>query len=212
MSIFLPRRKTLGVTFILIAVNVAVYVYTAILSGNFIAISDEVVTKYGQSNAAVFGGAVWLLFTSLFIHANIVHLGGNMIFLLIFGLRAEEMFDTEQYLLIYFLSGLAGNVLTLVYGPLVYGADMISVGASGAIFGIFGAVTVYARRSIGQSIIGALLFAFFLLLINIGPEVNIFAHVGGLFAGLVIGYVLGTLRQRKGPYPYQVTYSYPGYI
>jgi rhomboid protease GluP len=117
------------------------------------------------------------------------------------------MFDTEQYLLIYFLSGLAGNLLTLVYGP-----DMISVGASGAIFGIFGAVTIYMRRSIGQSIIGALLFAFFLLLINSGPEVNILAHVGGLFAGLLIGYVLGTQRQRKGPYPYQVTYSYPGYI
>ena len=207
MSSFLPRRKTLGVTFILIAVNVAVYVYTAILSGNFIVISDDVLATYGQWNALVYEGAFWQLFTSLFIHANIVHLGGNMIFLLIFGLRAEEMFDTEQYLLIYFLSGLAGNLLTLVYG-----SDMISVGASGAIFGIFGAVTVYARRSLGQSIVGALLFAFFLLLINSGPEVNILAHVGGLGAGLVIGYVLGTLRQRKGPYPYQVTYSYPGYI
>jgi membrane associated rhomboid family serine protease len=207
MSIFLPRRKTLGVTFILIAVNVAVYVYTAILSGDFMVISNPVLEMYGQSNLLVYEGAVWQLFTSLFIHANIVHIAGNMIFLLIFGLRAEEMFDTEQYLLIYFLSGLAGNLLTLVYGP-----DMISVGASGAIFGIFGAVTVYARRSLGQSIVGALLFAFFLLLINIGPEVNILAHVGGLGAGLVIGYVLGTLRQRKGPYPYQVTYSYPGYI
>jgi rhomboid protease GluP len=194
----------LGVTFVLIAVNVAVYAYTAILSGNFVAIDPAVLATYGQTNALVFQGAFWQLFTSLFVHASIVHIGGNMLFLLIFGLRAEEMFDTEQYLLIYFLSGLAGNLLTLVYRP-----DMISVGASGAIFGLFGAVTIYMRRSIGQSIIGALMFAFFLLLINIGPEVNILAHLGGLLVGLLIGYLLGTRSQRKPSHPYQITYSYP---
>jgi len=204
MSIFQPRRTMLGVTFVLIAVNVAVYAYTAILSGNVSVINDDVLATYGQTNALVFDGAFWQLFISLFVHANIVHIGGNMLFLLIFGLRAEEMFDTEQYLLIYFLSGLAGNLLTLLYG-----SDMISVGASGAIFGLFGAVTIYMRRSIGQSIIGALMFAFFLLLINIGPEINILAHLGGLLVGLLIGYLLGTRSQRKPSYPYQITYSYP---
>jgi rhomboid protease GluP len=204
MSIFQPRRTMLGVTFVLIVMNVAVYAYTAILSGDVFVIHDDVLTTYGQWNALVFDGAFWQLFTSLFVHANIVHIGGNMLFLLIFGLRAEEMFTTEQYLLIYFLSGLAGNLLTLVYGP-----EMISVGASGAIFGLFAAVTIYMRRSIGQSIIGALMFAFFLFFINIGPEVNILAHLGGLLTGLLIGYLLGMRRHRKGPYPYQIAYSYP---
>lgn len=205
MSMFQQRRKTMGVTIILIAINIAVYAYTAILSSNAFEINQSVLEAYGQTNGLVYNGAVWQLFTSLFIHASIAHIGGNMLFLFIFGLRAEEMFDTEQYLLIYFLSGLAGNLLTLAYGP-----DMVSVGASGAIFGVFGAVTIYARRSIGQSIVSALLFAFFLLLINIGPEVNILAHIGGLVAGLAIGYLLGMWRHRKGAYPYQITYSYPG--
>jgi rhomboid protease GluP len=118
-----------------------------------------------------------------------------MFFLLIFGLRAEEIFTDEEYLLIYLLSGLAGNLLTLLFGP-----NMISAGASGAIFGLFGACTIYIRRAIGQSIISALLFGFFLLLISSGQEVNILAHAGGLAAGLLIGYLLATSHKVKLTY------------
>ena len=66
----------------------------------------------------------------MFIHADILHIFGNMFFLLIFGLRAEDMFDVKEYMLIYFLSGLCGGLLTLLFWP----ADTVSVGASGAIF------------------------------------------------------------------------------
>jgi rhomboid protease GluP len=123
-------------------------------------------------------------------------------FLLIFGLRAEGLFDTKEYLLIYFVSGLAGNLLTLLLGP-----DTLSVGASGAIFGVFGAVTIYVRRAIGQSIITALIFAFFLLLINTGEGVNVLAHLGGLVAGLGIGYALATSRRSPTTYQHTITYS-----
>ncbi len=204
MNFLSGRPKILGLTLGIIIVNVLVYVYTAILSGNFVDISYAVIVQYGQNNAFVFEGGYWQLFTAMFIHANIVHIAGNMFFFLIFGLRAEEMFDTEQYLFIYLLSGLAGNILTLLAGP----NFPPSVGASGAIFGLFGAVTIYMRRAIGQSIVGALLFAFFLLLINVGAQVNILAHLGGLLAGLLIGYLLGTRRQRRPYRPYQITYSY----
>ncbi len=72
---------------------------------------------YGQVNAYVFQGAYYQLFTSMFVHANIAHLAGNMLFLFIFGFRAEEMFSLPEYLGIYFLGGLAGNTLSLVLGP-----------------------------------------------------------------------------------------------
>jgi rhomboid protease GluP len=116
-------------------------------------------------------------------------------------LRAEEIFDIKEYLLIYFLSGLAGNLLTLLLGP-----EMISAGASVDIFGMFGAVTIYLRRAIGQSIIGALFFSLFLLLISSGAGVNVLAHLGGLVVGLLIGYALVANRQIKTRY--QVRYSY----
>lgn len=189
-------------TYAIIALNMIFYVYTAILSGDFIVIDYHVIRQYGQYNYFVLNGWYWQLITAMFVHVNIVHLLGNMFFLLIFGLRAEELFAFEEYFAIYFLSGLAGNSLTLLFEP-----SMVSAGASGAIFGLFGACTIYIKRAVGQSIIGALLFSFFLLMINSGGNVNNLAHLGGLVAGLLIGYVLASRRKLRAVYEY--SYSYP---
>jgi len=189
-------------TYILIFVNLAVYAYTAMLGGNFIFTGDEALERYGQVNYLVMNGWYWQLFTSLFVHVNIVHLLGNMFFLIVFGLRAEELFSLPEYLGTYFLSGLAGNLLTLLLGPTI-----VSAGASGAIFGLFGACTVYIRRAIGQSLVSALLYSFFLLMVSTAPGVNVLAHFGGLVAGLLIGYVLASRRKIRITYQYKVVYS-----
>jgi rhomboid protease GluP len=188
-------------TYILIALNVLFYIYTAVVGGNFVTTSDSMVLTYGQVNAFVFNGWYYQLFTSMFVHATIAHLLGNMLFLLIFGLRGEEMFSLPEFLVIYFIGGLAGNVLSLVFGP-----AFISVGASGAIFSLFGACVIYARRSVRQSIIGALVYAFFLLFISAGPGVNDLSHIGGLVFGLLVGYLIAT--RRKPSEQYSVKYSY----
>ena len=188
-------------TYILIVINIAFYVFTSIAGGNFAETSSDMVLQWGQVNAFVFEGWYWQLFTSMFVHASIIHIGGNLLFLLIFGLRCEEMFSLPEYLAIYLLGGLAGNVLSLVMGPI-----FISVGASGAIFALFGAAVIYDRRRLGQSIVGALIFAFFLLIFASGTNVNYLAHIGGLVAGLLIGYILAS--RRKPETKYQVTYSY----
>jgi rhomboid protease GluP len=197
------RTSKLKPTYVLIALNVIVYVYTSILSGSFLEMDyEKVLVQYGQYNAFVMGGAYWQLFTSMFVHVNIMHLVGNMLFLFIFGLRAEEMFDTREYIIIYLLGGLAGSLLTLLFGP-----DMVSAGASGAIFSIYGAVTIYVRRAIGQSILSALIFSFFLLLLSSGMGVNVLAHLGGLVVGLLIGYQLATTRKRRTSYQFSCNYS-----
>jgi rhomboid protease GluP len=196
-----PRRFTL--TYAIIALNVLVYVYTSILSGNALVTSDNVLVQYGQANWLVIeNGWYWQLFTSMFVHVNIEHIVGNMLFLLIFGLRAEEMFDAKEYLIVYLLSGLAGNLLTLLFG-----LDMLSAGASGCIFGMFGATIIYIRRAVGQSIIGALAFAFLLLIFSMGVGVNVLAHLGGLVIGLLIGYLLAAKRKEQAPYRYSYTYT-----
>ena len=189
-------------TIILIALNVAVYISTSVVGRDFLNTNFDLLVQYGQVNTyVIYYGYYYQLFTSMFIHADIAHIVGNMLFLLIFGLRGEEMFSLPEYLSIYFLGGLTGNLLSLLL-PL----DTVSVGASGAIFSLFGAATIYARRSISQSIIGALIYAFFQLFISSGPGVNYFAHIGGLGAGLLIGYVLAT--RRKPERRYTVNYSY----
>jgi rhomboid protease GluP len=187
-------------TFILIALNVVIYIYGAIVSGNALITGTNFVYQWGQVNGLVFQGAYYQLFTSMFIHASIVHLVGNMLFLLIFGLRGEEMFSLPEYLGIYLMGGLVGNLLSLSFGPF-----FVSVGASGAIFSLFGACVIYARRSVRQSIFGALVYAFFLFLINTGAGVNILAHLGGLGFGLLVGYLLAT--RRKPHEEYSVKYS-----
>jgi membrane associated rhomboid family serine protease len=179
-------------TYILIAVNVAIYIYGAIVGGNAIQTSYVIYGQWGQVNGLVlFGGAYWQLLTSMFIHASIYHLVGNMLFLLIFGLRGEEMFSLPEFLGIYLLGGLAGNLLYLQFGPL----DIPGIGASGAIFALFGACVIYDRRSVRQSILGGLVFAFFLFFINVEPGVNILAHLGGLVFGILAGYLIASRRK-----------------
>jgi len=190
-------------TFILIALNIAVYIYTSWVGGNFLETGYVPIIQWGQVGyLVIYQGMYYQLLTSLFVHASIVHLAGNMIFLLIFGLRGEELFSLPEYLLIYLGGGLVGNLLSLVFLPV----NVPSVGASGAIFAMFGGATIYARRTVGQSILGALIYAFFLLFLSAGENVNILAHLGGLGAGLLIGYVLSV--RRKPEARYSVSYSY----
>jgi rhomboid protease GluP len=189
-------------TYILIALNIAFYIYTSVVGGDFLNTNINMIVQYGQVNSLViYSGYYYQLFTSMFVHANIAHIAGNMLFLLIFGLRGEEMFSLPEYLSIYFLGGITGNLLSLLLP-----SDTISVGASGAIFAMFGAAIIYARRSFRQSIIGALIYALFLLFLSSGPSVNNFAHIGGLLTGLLIGYALAT--RRKPETRYKISYSY----
>ena len=121
----------------------------------------------------------------MFVHFNIGHLILNMLFLFTFGIRAETLFSIKEYILVYFASGISGNLLTLLLGP-----DVISAGASGAIFGLFGACVIYLRKTLKQSIMGAIIYSLFLLIMSGGRGVNIAAHAGGLAAGLSIGYAI----------------------
>jgi rhomboid protease GluP len=201
----LKSSQKFKVTYVLIALNIAVYILGAIIGGNALETGWRFYSVWGQYNAMVlFDGAYYQLFTSMFVHASIVHLAGNLMFLLIFGLRAEEMFSLSEYLGIYFIGGLTGNLLSLAFGP-----DFLSVGASGAIFAIFGATIIYDRKTMQQSIIGALVFAFFLFIINMGEGVNILATLGGLVFGLFVGYLIASKRKPEKRKPqYTISYSY----
>jgi len=192
-------------TYILIAVNAAVYVYTSIVGGNWLNTNLGAIPPIYQWNYEVFQGAYFQLFTSMFVHASIPHIVGNMLFLFIFGLRAEEMFSLPEYLGTYILGGLVGNVLSLAFGP-----NFLSVGASGAIFALFGACVIYDRHSVRQSLLGALVYAFFLLFLSgLGTGVNDLAHIGGLGFGLLIGYWIASTR--KPHEQYSVRYKHPLY-
>lgn len=177
-------------TIFLVIVNIAVYIFTSVVGGDFVETSTSALLQFGQYNLGVWNGSYWQLFTSVFVHVDINHIALNMLFLVIFGLRAEELFKTEEYFVVYLLSGLSGSLLTLLIMPI----NTLSAGASGAIFGMYGAGTIYMRKTFGQSILGALIYSFLLLILTAGTGVNIVAHFGGLATGLIIGFTLAKSR------------------
>ena len=190
-------------TYILIGITVGIYIYTSLIGGNFLKTTSDIIYTFGQVNGLViYAGSYYQIITSIFIHGNIAHLFGNMLFLLIFGLRAEEFFSLPEYLIIFFLGGLTGNLFSLLLLPL----NLPSVGASGAVFAVFGAITIYNKRTVGQSIAGALIYALLWLFLSSGPNVNNFAHIGGLFTGLVIGYVIAIRHSKKTKYTLSFSY------
>ena len=152
---------------------VIVYLVLGFVGGNILSLNYEMFYPLAQVNADVWCGAVWMLFTSLFLHANPAHLGGNVLFLLIFGTSLEEQVPTRKWLATYFASGLAGNVAFLFLG-----GDAIGVGASGAIWGLLGAAGGV------KGLVGMVLF----IGLDIFAGGGFLAHVGGLVVGLALHY------------------------
>ncbi|MCK5141236.1 MAG: rhomboid family intramembrane serine protease [Candidatus Heimdallarchaeota archaeon] len=146
-------------------------------------ISDGLLATIGQANWRVYEGHVYQLFTSIFVHTNIIHFLSNSLFLFIYGLRAEEKFFSWQYYLIFILSGLLGSVISLF----AFSPATISAGASGGIFGLLGADLVLAYQEEKKNSfwiyigVGAIFLGF-----SAGINVNILAHAIGLISGLII--------------------------
>ncbi|MFX1252393.1 MAG: rhomboid family intramembrane serine protease [Promethearchaeota archaeon] len=182
-------------TFALVAVNIAVYIVLFLLfPGWFFSLDEEAIVLFGQVNYLVFSGWWYQLITAMFVHFHIIHLLSNLVFLMIFGLRLEELRSSRTVLIVYILAGLGGNLLSLIAGPL-----LISAGASGAIFGIFGANLMILRDSYREGAKTAIIIGVFYFIISIGANTNILSHFGGLIVGLVLGYLFSrNIRDKQG--------------
>lgn len=139
------------------------------------------------SNEMVAYGEWWRLITPMFLHADFMHLLMNMFSLYIFGPDLEKLIGKMRFITLFLLSGIFANIATYFLEPLSY----IHVGASGAIFGIFGAflaLVYYTRDNIPQlkqiilPIVGISVVLTFL-----GSNINQTAHIGGLIVGFLIG-------------------------
>lgn len=168
------------------------------------------------------GQQIYTLFTSMFMHANWLHLLGNMLFLYVFGDNIEDIFGHVGYLIFYLICGLAAAfayILVNLYAPLISGAigipitsDLTSglLGASGAIAGVLGAYFVLFPKAKVLSLvlfvilpIPAFMFLgiWFLLqwiywVVDISSGVAYFAHIGGFTAGILLALIIG-LRRKK---------------
>jgi membrane associated rhomboid family serine protease len=185
------------VTKILIGINVLVFLWQ-VGSGGTLSDPDGYPYLHGALNGyLVADGEWWRLFTSMFLHASVIHLGLNMLFLWWIGAPVEQAIGRARYVLIYLVSGLAGATGAL----LLTSPEAVTVGASGALFGILGAAFIFERQR--NYVLGG--GALTIIVLNLAftfaiPGISIGGHLGGLAGGALSALALSRLGRAHAAY------------
>ena len=182
-------------TFVLIGLNILVFVAAAVGGVSPLAPSIKDLLRWGADfGPMTVSGEWWRLATSMFLHAGIIHLAFNMWCLLNLGLIAERWFGRLSFLILYVLSGIGGSLASLFMHP-----TTVSVGASGAIFGLAGGLIAFVglrREAAPAARVNRLLpsllsfVAYNLVFGSLNPAIDNAAHVGGLLVGAGFGAAL----------------------
>lgn len=135
-------------------------------------------------------GELYRFFTCMFIHFGFMHLAGNMITLFYLGDNLERAVGVAKYIIIYIVTGLASSIVSCLYYIMI-GKDVVSGGASGAVFGVIGALVYIVTANKGKledlNSVSLTLFTIYLLYSGFtSTGVNNAAHIGGFFSGLLI--------------------------
>lgn len=141
------------------------------------------------SNYFIAQGQYWRLFTPIFLHSGLMHAVFNSFSLVLFGPALEQMLGKTKFLIAYFGAGLAGNLATFILGPSDYW--YLYVGASGAIFGLFGIylfMIAFRKQLIGRSDAQIVLTIFIigLLMTFVRSNINEYAHIFGFIGGFIL--------------------------
>ena len=180
-------QKKPVITYALIVLNIMVYLFMALydVDGTYF---------YALANNYEFvqNGQIYRLLTSMFLHSDIIHIACNMYALYILGPQVERYYGKTKFLLIYLLSGLLGSIFSCAF----MSADTISIGASGAIFGLLGSIAyfTYYYRATLQGLLRSQVVPVILLNLAIGfmvPGIDISGHIGGLIGGILVSMGIG---------------------
>jgi membrane associated rhomboid family serine protease len=180
-------------TYALIAINVIAFVAEIGTGGTISSGGGSIYRDGGLFGPAVAHGDWYRIVTSGFLHGGLWHLGFNMIALYFLGSLLEPAIGTPRFLAVYFVSLLAGS-----FGALLLSPDALTVGASGAVFGLLSTAFIFARHRGLEQI--AAQIGFFIVL-NIvftlsSSYVSVGAHLGGLVAGVLCGFLIVFAERR----------------
>jgi membrane associated rhomboid family serine protease len=184
------------ITTILIAVNVLVYLITVGQGGGVGSPGGRLFVDGALYGPVVANGDWWRLFTAMFLHASLLHIAFNMLALWWFGSVVERSVGTLRYILIYVASGLAGSAGALIASP-----NAVTVGASGAIFGLLGALLILEYLQTGSFAGQAMTLIVINLVLSFAiPNISIGGHIGGLVGGVAATFALALTRYRQPRY------------
>jgi rhomboid protease GluP len=187
--IFIPRPGYYA-TPIIMYLNILVFLVMVMAGLGFVTFNSMDLLQWGANfRPSVLEGEWWRIFTSMFLHSGIFHLASNMIGLIYVGLLLEPVLGSKRLAIFYVLSGLCASLCSVWW----YAAT-ISVGASGAIFGLYGIFTalllsnIFPKAFSKSFLITMSIFIGYNLLMGMNGGIDNAAHIGGLVTGLIIGY------------------------
>jgi rhomboid protease GluP len=183
--IFSPKKPK--VTYALIVINIMIFLYTFFYDQN-----GDITMLFANYYPAIREGEYYRLLSAMFLHANLYHLIFNMYALYVVGPQVEKYYGRMKFLYIYILGGLMGSVFSGVFmDEFTYG-----IGASGAIFALFGSVAyfTYYYRATLQGLLRSQIVPVILVNLFLGfvlPGIDVYAHIGGLIGGILISMWIG---------------------
>ncbi len=193
-SIIKNKQITLSIIFI----NVLIFLLSAYLSKNLFNIDYVLLIILGGKYGPLINkGQYFRLFTCMFLHGGITHLLCNMYSLYIVGQQIEVIYGKLKYIIIYVITGVLSSFISYIMEP-----EVLSVGASGAIFGLVGALLAFAyseRNKMNKKYISGLIQVTMINLI-IGftmDNIDNYAHIGGVLSGIVIGLFFYNIQKLK---------------
>ncbi len=194
----MPGRTTWRpvVTQALMAITIGAYLLQMITQFVF---GDDLLAAYGMKvNSLILQGQFWRLFTPMFLHASILHIGFNMYALYVLGVGLERFYGLRRYLVLYLLAGFSGNVASFLF------STAPSLGASTAVFGLLAAegVFFYQNREIfgamaRRSLTNVITIALINLVIGMSPGIDNWGHLGGLVGGALFAWLAGPRFERQ---------------
>jgi rhomboid protease GluP len=200
------QESTISLTQIIFGINAAVFLGMALGAQSIMDFPVSELVRWGANvGALTISGEWWRLLTNIFVHAGIIHIAFNMWCLWYLGALAESLYGRWTYFSIYLICGIGASLASAGWHPYVP-----SVGASGAIFGLAGALFAAFKlgefsvpraaltgtlRSLGAFVVYNLIFGFIL------PGVDNSAHIGGLITGFIVGALIAMLAPRQEQAP-----------
>lgn len=193
--IYINNRKPY-VTYVLMGLNIAVFLVEQVLKLTGMNENVMLLTLGAKENTLITCGQYWRLLTACFLHADVMHILSNLIGLYFWGPHAELLLGRAKYLIVYLFSGLMGSVFSYALNR------SWAVGASGALFGIFGALLYFRTRhkQVFDRVFGMqVLVIIGINLANgfISPGIDNLGHIGGLVGGFLATFSLGLFKEKQ---------------
>lgn len=197
-SLFIPRKHYF-MTPILINLNLLIFLFLVIIGGSFFSFKADLLLKWGANyRPSILEGEYWRLFTSMFLHGGVMHVLMNCYGLFLGGMFLEPVLGRGRYIISYLITGVFASAVSLVWHEAT-----VSVGASGAIFGIYGIfmallTTNFFNKAFKSTFFIAIgVFILISLLMGFQGNIDNAAHIGGLISGMFIGYLFYFSVRRK---------------